>query len=130
MFALFLLCNRITTGVGPLVCRGLFRDGCNVLILMNWNWSLEVVRNVQVANHRSPKNLSEKALGNEGATTNLLLRNDEIVPLCDALLWVPVGKVTNCANISLTSEGARAPIWIAVADYLKNLPKSLVQHLP
>jgi len=74
---------------------------------------------------RSPKNLSEKALGNEGATTNLLLRNDEIVPLCDALLWVPVGKVTNCANISLTSEGARAPIWIAVADYLKNLPRAL-----
>ena len=26
---------------------------------------------------------------------NLLLRNDEIIPLCDALLWVPVGKVRN-----------------------------------
>ena len=29
------------------------------------------------------------------ANSQLLRRNDEVEPLCDALVWVPVGKVTN-----------------------------------
>jgi hypothetical protein len=77
MFALFLLCNRITTGVGSLVCKGLFHDDCNILILMTCSWSLEVVRNVQIPNpYRIDCDFAEKpdSLEQCGETTFTELR--------------------------------------------------------
>jgi hypothetical protein len=64
---------------------------------------------------------------------NLLLSNDEIVRLWDALLWVPVGKVTNWRKHfadSRRERGHHLHYRIAVEDYLKNLPKSFAEHLP